>query len=142
MTLLFALNIAAGLLIVTSAAYSLKLAWHPTRCQHPGCKAPGMECTISWDGETFYYCPDHAGQYGFCYLCGDFWGGIESFEFIHPDICDNCWDQIREDDYEYYRDDYDDYGYYDFNTYDEAGYPTQSAPAWDGAGLDNGTLPF
>jgi hypothetical protein len=129
MTILFALNALAGLLIVASAAYSVKLAWHPTRCQHSGCKSEGMECVISWEGETFYYCPDHAGQNGFCYLCGDFWGGIESFEFIHPDICDNCWDQIRDDDSEYYRDDddpYDDYGYYDFNHYDEAGYPTLS----------------
>lgn len=152
MILLFALNIAAGLLIVASAAYSLKLAWHPTRCQHKGCKSEGLRCTVGYGTEEHeaWYCWDHASDYGFCRVCGSFWGGIESFEFgAHPGICEFCWDEIHDDfDACYYRDEYDcdfgddDLGYWDFNHYDEAGYPMQAAPIWDGAGLDDDALPF
>ena len=43
-------------------------------------------------------CPDCCRKGGcYCVSCGEFWGGIESFDFIHPGICDHCHDQIRAD---------------------------------------------
>lgn len=55
-------------------------------------------------------CAVHAGRAGYCRSCGDFWGGIESFEFLHPGLCDNCDDQIRADfgtdDREHYEEEY------------------------------------
>lgn len=120
MIILFSLNIAAGLLIVASVGYSLKLSWNPTRCQHPGCKEPGIFCFVDYGRNTpeyaAFYCWNHAGQYGFCKICGSFWGGIESFEFHHPDICDFCWDEIHDDF------DYDDPSYYDDSDYDDPHY--------------------
>jgi hypothetical protein len=31
----------------------------------------------------FYYCAHHAKHAGFCICCGEFWAGIESFDFEH-----------------------------------------------------------
>lgn len=42
-------------------------------------------------------CGEHASRLGYCRSCGDFWGGIESFEFGHPGLCDQCHDQIEAD---------------------------------------------
>lgn len=42
-------------------------------------------------------CRDCAAKAGFCRCCGEFWGGIDSFEFTHPGICDHCADDIRQD---------------------------------------------
>ncbi len=53
-------------------------------------------------------CSEHAARNGYCRSCGDFWGGIESFEFIHRGLCDHCHDQIKSD-YYYPSDDEDDY---------------------------------
>jgi hypothetical protein len=50
-------------------------------------------------------CGEHASEAGYCRSCGDFWGGIESFEFHHPGLCDHCatdgqdLDFDEEDDY-------------------------------------------
>jgi hypothetical protein len=72
-------------------------------CEHKGCWKRGFECFINpsmYDEPSeapliFIYCHEHAEKEGFCSICGDFWGGIESFEFWHPGICDNCWDEIQ-----------------------------------------------
>ncbi len=42
-------------------------------------------------------CLDCAPRQGYCYSCGDFWAGINSFDFIHPGICDHCHDAARQD---------------------------------------------
>lgn len=69
------------------------------KCQHEGCQNDGRACFLdAWDDEpNGQYCGEHAHLYGFCRICGLFWGGIESFEFLHPGLCDNCHDQIEAD---------------------------------------------
>lgn len=42
-------------------------------------------------------CGECAGRAGYCRSCGEFWGGIESFDFHHPGLCDHCHDQMRDD---------------------------------------------
>ena len=106
--------------------YQARLWWHmrhrsPEQCEHPGCKQDGIPCFLPDYGESetltadSHYCPEHAKQYGFCYGCGQFWGGVETFEFAHvyniPDgLCENCGDEVRR---EYEWDGYDDDGYDD-----------------------------
>ena len=43
-------------------------------------------------------CRKHAQEAGYCRSCGDFWAGIESFDFGHPGLCDHCYDQVRADE--------------------------------------------
>lgn len=80
-------------------------------CQQKGCWKHGDEITECFlpdyeiDDEGFrvdekpdeYYCTEHAARNGYCKSCGEFWGGIESFEFEHPGWCDNCHDQMEHD---------------------------------------------
>lgn len=86
--------------------------WHPlignlmwlvqrrTQCQHEGCDAAGNACFITSDledGLTEYYCSQHAASHGYCPMCGDFWGGIGTFEM--NGVCDHCKDELDADDY-------------------------------------------
>lgn len=69
---------------------------------HEGCKNEGMAFYIvDYEAESepegsqpvyeYWYCDEHAGPAGFCLGCAEFWGGVESFEFIPPIyFCDNC----------------------------------------------------
>lgn len=37
------------------------------------------------------YCTEHAHAAGWCWGCGGFWGGIESFDFqSQHGLCENC----------------------------------------------------
>lgn len=81
------------------------------KCQHDGCDNPGEECTLKneqgVDVTDGYYCGSHAADHGFCPVCGDFWGGISSFEM--NGMCDHCRDELRKDDPEEFWDgEYDD----------------------------------
>jgi len=85
-------------------------------CQHDGCwKRDAVPCFLpdydepeGDDGKpSYYYCFKHAPQEGFCYICRQFWAGIESFDFIHPGLCDNCNEQIEHDFDDGDDDDYD-----------------------------------
>jgi hypothetical protein len=49
----------------------------------------------------YFYCWEHAHAAGFCYRCGEFWGGIESFDFNQSHLCDNCEFEVRADDGEF-----------------------------------------
>lgn len=62
------------------------------RCKQQGnpCYFPDYGRRGDLDEPDHWYCSEHAPRYGFCKLCGQFWGGIESFEFHHPGICDDC----------------------------------------------------
>lgn len=72
-------------------------------CQHEGCDRPGMYCTNlaafeeEWGPE--FYCSEHAPQHGYCQACGDFWGGISSFEATG--FCDHCWSEWSDDGWDY-----------------------------------------
>lgn len=92
-------------------------------CMEDGCwKRDTVSCFLpdyesqSVDGKPdYYYCSKHAGRF-FCRICGQFWAGIESFDFLHPGYCDNCDDQIQHDFDDGEDDDYDfqsDYQYED-----------------------------
>lgn len=91
-------------------------------CQEPNCYREGsVHCTLI-DPENdedvhLNYCPDHAYDNGFCMGCGEFWGGIESFDFSPiKGFCENCvedimasvdnngHDQPFEQEFEYYDD--------------------------------------
>ncbi|MBD2499843.1 hypothetical protein [Anabaena azotica] len=85
------------------------------KCQHPDCKSTNVtECfypTESGREEKAYYCTDHTPLHGFCRLCGQFWTGVEYFEFaiLHDGmggVCENCEAELREDLDDYEEDDY------------------------------------
>jgi hypothetical protein len=78
------------------------------RCEEPGCDEEGCPCYLEpWGKIHSFYCVEHSQIHGFCVGCGQFWGGIESFDF-GPGWCDNCALEF-EDDYNYEDD------YYDFD---------------------------
>ncbi len=63
-----------------------------------------------------YYCYDNAWGAGFCNSCGEFWGGIESFDFPqwHGNIkgmCDRCSFSFRDELGEF--DDEEQYSYWE-----------------------------
>jgi hypothetical protein len=70
------------------------------------------ECTTTCeytDGSTIELCPQCLKDDGsFCLSCGQFCAGLKSFDIIHPGYCDNCWDEIKESEW----DDEDDYNPY------------------------------
>lgn len=79
-------------------------------CDEPGCDTgwPGSPCWLPDDGEqpSYYYCAKHAAPL-FCLGCGQFNGGIESFEFNPRGLCEHCDVDLQEPRY----DDDDDDGY-------------------------------
>lgn len=76
----------------------LKHTFH--RCSHDGCWRKGRDCYLpdNEDGKPDdWACYDHAHTLGYCWSCGQFHGGIESFDFRRSGLCDNCDDQMRSD---------------------------------------------
>ena len=78
----------------------------PKRCEHKGCNSINVvECLLEFYNDEkdiqeeykYYYCPKHCQKNGFCWCCGLFWGGVESFEFEPTGCCPNCVDQFKED---------------------------------------------
>lgn len=57
--------------------------------------------------EIAYYCAEHAQEHGYCYICGQFWAGVERFDFDPSGLCPNCQDAIA---YELGEDDEDEWG--------------------------------
>jgi hypothetical protein len=91
------------------------------KCEHEGCLANGsVVCHVpdipDATGKTVYdgagieiiehLCADHAYESGYCICCGDFWSGIECFDFDNPShLCDNCKEQIDSEQCDYDDDD-------------------------------------
>ncbi len=69
------------------------------RCQCEGCSSTDtVACTLDDEtGDPDYFCIEHAPFMGHCYICGQFWGGIESFDF-GPGYCEHCRGDIRSDE--------------------------------------------
>ena len=73
------------------------------RCWQPGCPSTDtIKCQAhyldddgEWHTDKSRYCHDHAKDNGFCSCCGIFSAGVESYDFIHPGLCDNCYDEIQ-----------------------------------------------
>jgi hypothetical protein len=84
-----------------------------TPCQHDGCDRPGFECrNLAVDEAEFppeYYCDEHAVEHGFCCACGSFNAGHDGFDIIHRGYCDNCWDEVINDQFD--DDDFEDSGW-------------------------------
>jgi hypothetical protein len=57
------------------------------RCEIEGCEGIGFMVGHGLEPEH-YYCPKHAHERGWCWRCGGFFGGVESFEF--DGMCDDC----------------------------------------------------
>lgn len=80
-------------------------------CEYPGCELEGYACWLpeaqaytEIDGQRFplpdeWLCEEHRPLHGYCAICGDFWGGVESFEISGH--CDACQAEL---DYENARD--------------------------------------
>lgn len=90
------------------------------KCQEESCDQEGTACFYP-DNESEtpdeYYCTSHAFKHGFCYLCGDFWAGVGSFDFAQyyggiQGLCENCSFTVRDECGEF---DEDDEDYYDFD---------------------------
>lgn len=74
------------------------------RCQGELCIEKGDPCPLRGYGEddeeaVYWYCSRHAKEHGFCFVCGEFWGGTESFDF-GPGYCSNCASEFEEEEYE------------------------------------------
>lgn len=81
----------------------------PQPCSYSGCTEEAFSAYAYEEGyEAEWYCWKHAHDSGYCPMCGDFWGGIESFDFGKSDLCENCQDEIDDDSDEY---DDDEYGW-------------------------------
>lgn len=60
-------------------------------CEHEGCREEGIGCFLPDDGEPSHYlCATHCHEEGFCWACGNFWAGCESFDFSRNGLCSNC----------------------------------------------------
>lgn len=80
------------------------------KCQY--CDQSGedvQEYTFPDGLATITACPIHAADMGFCYMCGYFSAGVESYDFSPlRGVCGECLEDIRyewgeyDDDEEYY----------------------------------------
>ena len=69
-------------------------------CNEWGCNRIGFPCWLSpTDARPYeYLCWQHIEDSGFCVGCGQFWAGIESFDFRRSQLCDNCASEVEDDD--------------------------------------------
>lgn len=67
------------------------------RCGHKGCWRKGDECFLEQhESPDEYACWDHAHDMGYCFMCGQFWGGVESFDF-GGGLCEHCKHEMNAD---------------------------------------------
>lgn len=66
------------------------------KCSECGKLSDGLMTCYFTDGNEIELCPTCMKEDGsFCYGCGQFCAGMESFDFHHPGYCDTCWDEIE-----------------------------------------------
>ena len=83
-------------------------------CEYNRCNSEAEEYILEdWDEVknqilpvSFWYCPEHAKNGGFCLWCGGFWGGVEFFEVSESGVCENCYDEVKAEFGEYGEGDY------------------------------------
>lgn len=80
------------------------------RCQKDECTREGLIC-VPPGGEPLveFYCVEHAHGAGYCWACGGFFAGIGSFEVSRDGLCDECYDETRDD----FDEDFDDWEDFD-----------------------------
>lgn len=74
------------------------------KCNQKGCEEEGtVDCYLpeSYDKPDYQYCVEHAPVNGFCYCCGQFWAGVERFDFATAlggieGLCENCDVEVKE----------------------------------------------
>lgn len=79
-------------------------------CGVPGCQHWGHPCWLPdaiYQEPSEYYCDAHMRDQGYCPGCGNFWAGIESFDFSRSGYCENCAAEF-DDDWDADRDEWDD----------------------------------
>lgn len=87
----------------------------PRKCQHEGCTEEGNPCYLDDDlladpqRVTEYLCCNHAPEHGYCWCCGRFFAGIESFDFGNG-LCEDCRVELLELEPDEEDMDYGDYG--------------------------------
>jgi hypothetical protein len=89
------------------------------KCMEKGCNSTDtIKCRLL-DPDTnddyiyYYYCSEHCHKNGFCWYCGEFWGGIELFDFSKTGLCCNCIDEVKQDLGEYDEDEIEGWEYAD-----------------------------
>lgn len=85
---------------------------HGAICNQRGCRQMGNECCLPDDSRE-WYCYVHMRDQGYCPGCGNFWAGVESFDFSRSGYCENCASQGDWDD------DYSDYWEDDLMDWDD-----------------------
>ena len=77
------------------------------RCKKENCFNSARQFTypnLTGDPTTevpiVFLCIDHAKEFGFCYGCGGFYGGVESFDFGQFNLCQDCYDEIATNDFD------------------------------------------
>lgn len=85
----------------------------PQPCEHEGCQSTDTQLYtylgFDEDGKDVseWLCIEHAIEAGFCYICGHFSAGMESYDFSQLEgVCGECVDMLRSETGE--DDDYDD----------------------------------
>lgn len=67
-------------------------------CEEKDCNKPANLCRLfDYDKKEeieFWYCEEHAFKNGFCICCGEFWGGIEDFDFGNG-LCERCLEDVE-----------------------------------------------
>lgn len=80
--------------------------WEGTPCFYPDNPIYGWEPKSEGEEPVFepdhYLCAKHAYRAGFCFGCGAFWGGVESFDFDNPShLCENCRTEVDDEQEDY-----------------------------------------
>src|SRR6266404_1523020 len=75
------------------------------KCEFEGCKETETDWYEYEPDNGVWSCGGHAEHFGFCFMCGNFWAGCESFDFSRvKGVCENCIaefdDDSDEDDWE------------------------------------------
>ena len=65
-------------------------------CDKEGCKEPAIPCYLPYnmppDDPDDCLCVDHCTDAGYCWGCGYFCAGLESFDFNPRGLCSECRD--------------------------------------------------
>lgn len=96
----FHLNCAAGIADERVPEVLEALGWTAPACQEPGCTTgyEVVECRCRGEGGAEdlveYYCTEHCQKHGYCWGCGEFWAGVEMFDFEPSGLCEHCKEEI------------------------------------------------
>lgn len=72
-------------------------------CTVEGCPHPAIPCWLpdsdyGVDDPDDLLCADHCAEQGYCWGCGRFYAGMESFDFNPRGLCENCADEFAKPD--------------------------------------------